>query len=94
MSSPVIAVTDIYLDDVNIAIDSRIELDGWKFIVFTRKNKNGFDLEKYLQVRGFQFIPQASNKLKLDTHFDIQEKTEKVAEYIMNVIAKLLDDKA
>ena len=89
-----IAVTDIYLDNVNIAIDSRIELDGWKFIVFTRKNKNGFDLEKYLQARGLQFTPQASNKLKLDTHLDIQEKTEKVVEYIISIIVKLLDDKA
>jgi hypothetical protein len=56
------AVTDIFLDNVNIAIDARIDLDGWSFVVFTRKNKNGFDLENYLQTRNMAYTIQSFNK--------------------------------
>lgn len=84
------AVTDIYLDDVNIAIDARIDLDGWCFIVFTRKNTNGFDLENYLQTRDIPYTIQPNNKLKLDKHFDINEKSMVVADFISGMIEKLL----
>ena len=88
------AVTDIYLDNVNIAIDARIDLDGWGFTVFTRKNKNGFELERYLQKRGMTFTIQSYNKLKLDKHFDINENSMVVADFISGIIEKLLEDKA
>jgi hypothetical protein len=88
------AVTDIYLDNVNIAIDARIDLDGWGFTVFTRKNKNGFELERYLQKRGMTFTVQSYNKLKLDKHFDINENSMVVADFISGIIEKLLEDKA
>lgn len=88
------AVTDIYLDNVNIAIDARIDLDGWAFIVFTRKNKNGFDLERYLQKRGMAYTIQSYNKLKLDKHFDINENSMVVADFISGIIEKLLTEKA
>ena len=84
------AVTDIYLDNVNIAIDARIDLDGWAFVVFTRKNKNGFDLERYLQKRGMTYTIQSYNKLKLDKHFDINENSIVVADFISGIIEKLL----
>jgi hypothetical protein len=88
------AVTDIFLDNVNIAIDARIDLDGWSFVVFTRKNKNGFDLENYLQTRNMAYTIQSYNKLKLDMHFDINENSMIVADFISGVIEKLLADKA
>lgn len=84
------AVTDIYLDDVIIAFDSRIRLDGWEFIVFTRKNKNGFDLNTYLQARGMKYTSEPFNKFKLDMHFDIQEMTDNVAAFAIEVIEKLM----
>ena len=88
------AVTDIFLDNVNIAIDARIDLDGWSFVVFTRKNKNGFDLENYLQTRNMAYTIQSFNKLKLEMHFDINENCMIVADFISGVIEKLLADKA
>jgi len=87
-----IAVTDIYLDNVNIAIDARIDLDGWRFTIFTRKNKNEFDLEKYLQTRDIAYAFQSYNKLKLDKGFDIRENDVTVANYIIQIIEKLLEE--
>ncbi len=87
------AVTDIYLDSVNITIDSRIDLDGWQFMVFTRNNKNGFNLNEYLQVRSITFTVQ-DNRLKLAQHFEIQENVTVVADYIIGLVEKLLDKKA
>lgn len=88
------AVTDIYLNNVNIAIDARIDLDGWGFVVFTRKNKNGFDLEKYLRTRDMAYTIQSYNKLKLDKHFDINENSIVVADFLSGIIEKLLMEKA
>ena len=87
------AVTDIYLENVNIAIDARIDLGGWDFIVFTRKNIDGFDLEKYLQVRCMSYTNQAYNRLKLDKHFNIRENSMVVADYIIKNVEKLLEKK-
>jgi len=87
-------LTGIIEDNVNIAIDARIDLDGWSFVVFTRKNKNGFDLENYLQTRNMAYTIQSYNKLKLDMHFDINENSMIVADFISGVIEKLLADKA
>lgn len=85
-----IAVVDYYPNkDIDIALDSRLTLNGWEFVLFIRSDKsNQVKLDDYIkQVKQLGFDGKLEKgRFKFDQTFDFDAKIEDVSDFIASII--------
>lgn len=85
-----IAVVDYYPNkDIDIALDSRLTLNGWEFVLFTRPKSNKVNLDDYIkQVKqlGLDGELLENGRFKFDQTFDFDAKIEDVSDFIAEII--------
>ena len=88
-----IAVVDYYPNnyvDVDVALDSRLTLKGWEFTVWIRSDKsNQVNLKDYIKQVGLDGETLDNGRFKFKKTFDFDTDTEKVSNFIADIINKL-----
>lgn len=81
-----IAVVDYYPNkDIDIALDSRLTLNGWEFVLFTRPKSNKVNLDDYIKQVGLKGKLE-NGRFKFDQTFDFDAKIEDVSDFIVSII--------
>ncbi len=81
-----IAVVDYYPNkDIDIALDSRLTLNGWEFVLFTRPKSNKVNLDDYIKQVGLKGKLE-NGRFKFDQTFDFDAKIEDVSNFIAEII--------
>lgn len=85
-----IAVTDIKINDVEIAIDSTIDLSGWHFEIFMRKPSNEFVLETWFDRTNIGYLGKKGKRVLLTQKFEVNENPMIIAKFIIGLIEEIL----
>lgn len=86
------AVTDMNFGRGIIALDSIIDLSGWHFNVFLRKADAEFDVEVFFKNICIEYDKKEGNRYILSKQFEIEEKPNIVAEFIIGIVNTILKD--
>ena len=89
-----IAVVDYYPyypnKDIDVALDSRLTLNGWEFVLFIRPNKsNKVNLNDYIKQVGLDGEPLKNGRFKFKKTFNFDANIEEVSDFIADIINKL-----
>jgi len=85
------AVTDMNINGASVAINSFIDSNGWRFELLLRANNpnQSFDIGSYIKEKKIDATPMKPTCYKINKNYNIDEKVETVAEFIISLIKQL-----